>query len=154
MSAAHEFQGRIYQVGILRCVDLPRAVGDRFAAWRNAPVEVAVGAHAARTRLVSRGDGLFRVFLDTRLRKGACVDTGDTVKVTLRLDTAVDREPFPDDLLEVAAAIDGGMEALMTLPPGLRRQVLKFLGEAKSASARAKRRQRIHELLKKRVKNS
>lgn len=153
MSDAGTFMARIYKVGILRAIDLPERVGRRFARWRNAPVRVSVGGHVQTTRLTPRAEGGFRVFLDSRLRKAAGVDAGDRVRLRVDLDEGIDREPFPDDVLQIAEGIDGGLEALMLLPPGLKRQVLKFLGEARSPSARAKRLRRIEQLIQERVES-
>lgn len=148
---ARRFRARIYRVGILRCVDLPAEVGALFAEWDHAPVRVRVGRGEARTRLVPRGGDDFRCFLDGALRRRAGVDAGDEVEVEIVLDETADREPFPDDLLAVAEQIDGGIEALMTLPPGLRGQILKFLGAARGAATRRKRLARCRELLQERV---
>lgn len=151
MSEALSFRAAIYRVGILRCVDVPERVGRQFAHWRNAPVRVSIGQASGCTRLVARGEGLYRVFLDTKVRRAAGVDTGDEVMVRLQLDPSIDSEPFPDDLLDVAEGIEGGLEALMVLPPGLKRQILKALGEAKSAPVRAKRLRRVAQILEERI---
>lgn len=150
MSQPLAFRARIYRVGILRCVNLPERVGRHFARWRNAPVRIAIGDHTRTTRLTGRAGGGFRVFIDGRLRKAAGVDTGDDVQLRIALDPSIDHEPFPDDVLDVADGVDGGLQALMLLPPGLKRQILKFLGEAKSPAARTRRLRRLADLLNER----
>jgi hypothetical protein len=147
----HRFQARIYRVGILRCVDLPTTVSRAFADWKNAPVRVRIGTAEGRTRLVSRGGGETRVFLDGTLRRAAGVDTDDDVELELEFDESADREPFPDDLVEKAEMIEGGIDTLFTLPPGLRGQILKFLGSARSDDARRKRLSRCVELIEERI---
>jgi hypothetical protein len=147
----HRFSATIYRVGILRCVDLPAGVAATFAEWDNAPVRVRVGRGEARTRLVPRGEGGLRCFLDGALRKAAGVDSGDRVDVEITLDESADREPFPDDLMAVAEQLEGGIETLLTLPPGLRGQILKFLDGARSDATRRKRLARCRELLIERI---
>ena len=149
--AEHRFRARIYRVGILRCVDLPEAVSLAFGDWDHAPVRVRVGRGEAHTRLVPRCDGGHRVFLDGRLRKAAGVDTDDEIELVVALDESVDREPFPDDLMATAESIDGGVDALLTLPPGLRGQILRFLAGARSEPTRRKRLTRCAELLAERI---
>ncbi len=147
----HSFRARIYRVGILRCVDVPHEVGAAFADWQHPPVRLRLGAVEARTHMAPAGEGTFRVYLDGALRKKAGVDAGDEVELSIALDPALQAEPFPEDLLDLADGLAGGMIVLETLPPGLKRQVLSFLDGAKSAPVRRKRLGRIEELLRERA---
>lgn len=147
----HEFVARVYRVGILRCVDVPMEVGAGLADWRHPPVRVRVGGREGHSHLVPAGSGRFRLFLDGALRAAAGVDDGDSVAIELRLDPSIDAERFPDDLLDVAAEIPGGLVALETLPPGLKGEVLRLLAGAKQAATRHKRLARIEQLLRERA---
>lgn len=147
----HEFVARVYRVGILRCVDVPREVGASLSEWRHPPVRLRVGGREGQSHLVPAGSGRFRLFLDDALRAAAGVDDGDSVAIELRLDPSIDAERFPDDLLDVAAAVPGGLVVLETLPPGLKGEVLRFLSGAKQASTRRKRLARIEQLLRERA---
>lgn len=140
------FETRICRQGILRVVDLPDAVAREFEGWTNPPVVVTLGGRSRATMLVPAGDGGFRLFLHDELRRAAGVDTGDTVEIEVRLDPNPEW-PMPDDVVEAAAGIDRGLEALELLPPGLRREIIRFVESAKSPETRAKYLARAVELL-------
>lgn len=149
--AAGFFRGRIYRVGILRCVDVPHEVGAEFADWRHPPVRFRIGTQSGRSHLAPAGGGAYRLYLDGALRKKLGVDAGDEVEVEIHLDPSLQAEPFPEEVHELAAGIPGGETVLATLPPGLKRQILAFLAGAASGATRDKRLCRIEEILRERA---
>jgi len=144
------FEALIYRQGILRVVDVPEEFGEQVADWDFPPVVATVEGVERATTLVRRADGGLRLFLHDQLRKAAGADTGDTVQVDLRLDESP-LLPIPDDAMRVAESVDGGLEVVELLPPGLRRQMLVFLEEAKRPETRRKRLVRVRELLEERA---
>ncbi len=144
--AAWAFEGRIYRQGILRGVDVPRRVAGALDDWRYPQVVVSVGGRDRATTLMRRGGGGFRLFLHDELRSAAGVGEGDRVLVELRVDDAP-VDVLPDDILEAAEHVEGGLVAVELLPPGLRREMMRFVGGAKSASVRAQRVARVVELI-------
>ena len=72
---------------------------------------VEVGGVRRHTTMVPDGEGGLRLFLHDQLRRAASADEGERVAVRVTLDEAP-VEPWPDDLWAVAAAIDGGAQAL------------------------------------------
>jgi uncharacterized protein YdeI (YjbR/CyaY-like superfamily) len=75
------------------------------------------------------------------------VDAGDEVLVTLRQAAAHRIPAVPAELAVALATRPGGQLSNASRPPGRRRQLLVWLGEAKSAEARARRVARILERL-------
>jgi len=144
------FEAVIHRQGILRVVDVPEEFALRVSDWDFPPVIATVGGIERATTLVRRSDGGLRLFLHDKLRKAAGVDTGAVVRVSLRLDDAPPL-PIPDDMMRVAESVEGGLEAVELLPPGLRRQMLVFLDEAKRPETRRKRLARVRELLEERA---
>ena len=140
------FEAHIYRQGILRCVDVPSAVSTELDDWQYPPVVATVGGEQRATTLMRRRDGGFRLFLHDELRKAASVDTGDRVSVVLTFDEAP-ADVVSGDIIEAAERIDGGIEAIELLPPGLRREMLRFVGDAKSDAVRSKRVARVVELI-------
>jgi hypothetical protein len=141
----------IYKVGILRCVDIPAPAVRTLGGDTYIPVNAAVNGHSFRGNLVPSGGGMRRLYLNTAVRKPAGVDTGDSVDLTLALDTESRELPVPADLAE---ALDrrgeqgqSSWESFELLPPGLRREALQWLGAAKSAPTRNKRIRRVFEVL-------
>ena len=144
------FEAVIRRQGILRVVDVPDEFAEQVVDWDFPPVIARVGSVERVTTLVRRVDGGLRLFLHDQLRRAAGVDTGDAVQVDLRIDDSP-LLPIPDDMMFMAARVEGGLEVVELLPPGLRRQMLVFLEEAKSPETRRKRLSRVRELLQKRA---
>jgi hypothetical protein len=147
---ACDFEAVIYRSGILRAVDVPDRFADEVRDWDYPPVVVTVAGVERATTLVPRAGGGLRLYLHTQLRKAAGADTGEVVRVALRLDEAP-LLPVPDDLVAAVARVDRGPEALDLLPPGLRRQILTFVAEARSDAARRKRVAKMTELIARRA---
>ncbi len=146
----HVFSATIYRQGILRCVDVPPEVASAFAEWHYPPVVVVVGGKSRVTMLMPSPDGGLRLFLHDELRKAAQADTGDQVSIELRPDTDPEL-PMPEEIVAAAERIERGVEALWLLPPGLRREMLRFVLGAKSPETRSRRVARITELLTERA---
>ncbi len=145
------FDAVIYRQGILRAVDVPVDFAEQAAGWEFPPVIATIADVARATTLVRRADGGLRLFLHDQLRKAGGVDAGDTVRIDLRIDDAP-LLPLPDDMMQVAASVDAGLEVVELLPPGLRRQMLVFLEDAKRPETRRKRLARVRELLEERAR--
>ncbi|NKB88610.1 MAG: DUF1905 domain-containing protein [Acidobacteria bacterium] len=144
------FTAVIYRQGILRAVDVPEGIATEFADWEYPPVTVRAGGAERSTTLTPRREGGLRLFLHDELRKAVGVDTGDSIEVEIDLDESPLR-PMPDEVMAAAIAMGGGLETVELLPPGLRRQMLDFVGSAKSEGTRRKRIARVIELIEERA---
>lgn len=144
---AHRFSASIYKVGINRCVDVPKRIGDALGGRRYVPVVVSIAGHSVRTTLVPGGGGRFRAFLNGTIRKAAGVDTGDRVKITLRLDSRAGERRLPADVAQALRATRGARAAFESATPGLRRALLKYVTEAKKPETRKRRLERGIEIL-------
>jgi Bacteriocin-protection, YdeI or OmpD-Associated/Domain of unknown function (DUF1905) len=137
----HHFVAVIYRVGILRCVSVPEEICSRLGRGRTRalPVVATVAGQTTRTSLLPAAGGSYRLFLDRAMRRAAGADTGEPVGVTLKLDRA-SREMFvPEDF---AAALARAPEARGYFTGGtvaLRREVLRYIEQAKAAATRARR---------------
>jgi Bacteriocin-protection, YdeI or OmpD-Associated/Domain of unknown function (DUF1905) len=155
-STPHRFQGTIYKIWMMRHVNVPdeiaRALEKQSGKSKHIPVVAIVNGCASRTTLVPAGAGRYRLQLNTALRKAAGgVDAGDLIGVSIAFDGASREMPIPDDL---RAALKGRARArkeFHALPPGLRRQLLLYLGRAKSPRTRARVIARFLEILLERV---
>ncbi|MGB8836848.1 MAG: DUF1905 domain-containing protein, partial [Candidatus Acidiferrales bacterium] len=127
-SQAQKFLATIYQIWMMRHVDVPNQISRTLAkqlqthggdsrkrkiaqvAARNAtkvttptrpkyiPVIAIVNGCTARVTLMPAGGGHYRIQLNTALRKAARADVGDVVSVELRLDLASREPSVPADL--------------------------------------------------------
>jgi hypothetical protein len=140
------FEALIYQVGQNRCVDVPAdAVEGRGEI--TIPVILTIGGRSVSTNLLPRGDARFRVFIDSNLREAAGADTGDAIEVEIRLDLS-NREPdVPPMLLSFLEGEAGALAAFNGLTVNKRREMVRFVLDAKRAEARARRVARVMEVL-------
>jgi len=140
------FSAVIYEVGQNRCVDVPpEAVFGRGVS--TVPVVLTVAGRSVPTNLLSRGDSQFRVFVNTDLRNAAGADTGDTIDVEIRIDIS-NREPdIPAMLAAALQATEWGMTVFNGLTVNQRREIVRFINDAKRNETRAKRVARAIEVL-------
>lgn len=137
----HRFVAVIDKVGILRCVSVPEEVGARLARGRErtVPVVVTVGGQTTRTSLLPAAGGSYRLFLDRAMRKAAGADAGDPVGVTLRIDRASREMPVPEDFAAALARAPDAKGYFASGTMALRREVLRYIEQAKAATTRARR---------------
>ena len=142
-----DFRAKLYKIALVRWVDLPKA---RVDALGLAPAETK-GAARGWNALLRFNDDLDRVVLlpgkrgcyklafKVELLKAAGVDAGDTVEFTLERDTASREPDLPDEMRRVFSARPELGERWMTHSVASRRQVVRYIEQAKSAEVRAKR---------------
>jgi hypothetical protein len=137
----HRFVAVIYRVGILRCVSVPEEVCARLVRGRErtVPVVVTVAGQTARTTLLPAAGGSYRLFLDRAMRKAAGTDTGDPVGVSLRLDRASREMPVPADFAAALARVPDAQRYFAAVTTALRREVLRYIEQAKAPATRARR---------------
>ena len=136
------FRAVIYKVGINRCVDVPPQMVRNIS--RNPEVDPYIPVSGEANGRPFRGTVLpkGRLYLNTAIRKAVGVDTGDTVELSLALDTESREPPMPPELTSLR-------EALELLPPGQRREILQWIGAAKGKLTRATRLRKVNEHLAK-----
>lgn len=100
--------------------------------------------------MMPAGDGSFYLYLDGRLRRASGTDVGDMVEISVVFDHAYRSGPQHDMLPEFALRLDGDPRARSrweSLPPSLRKEVLRYLANLKSDAARQRNvEQAIHVL--------
>jgi hypothetical protein len=142
-SKLHRFQATIYKIWMMRHVNVPgdiaRALEKESGQTRHIPVVATVNSCSNRTTLVPAGAGLYRLQLNTPLRKTAGgADVGDLIGVTLAFDGASREMPVPGDLHAALKNRPKARKEFDALPPGHRRQLMLYLERAKSPQARAR----------------
>lgn len=151
--AAGEFLATIYRIWMLRYVDVPdSAVASLYPAERGhrkskagkrpnkyIPVIARVNGQAARTTLVPAGAGHYRMQFNAVLRKAARADVGEVVRIELSLDRDSREHAVPADLRAALNRHPKAKRAFEEMPPGLRRQLLKWMDSAKGEATRMRR---------------
>ncbi len=133
------------------CVDTPSRVSRALGPAARVPVLGSVDGHEFSTNMIRRADGRYRVFLNAAVRAAAGAGEGDRVAVELRLDAEPRDPPVPEDLRAALERADGGLEALRTMPPGMRRDAVRSIESARRPETRARRVEQIVEIVLERV---
>jgi len=149
-----EFLASIYRIWMLRYVDVPENVvaaltyAGRHANHKNiigtparryVPVIARVNGRSARTTLLPAGGGHYRMQFNAILRKAARADVGQVVRIELSPDCEPRDLAVPADLRAALKHHPKANKAFANAPPGLRRQILKWMDSAKSEGARMRR---------------
>lgn len=147
----HVFSGRIYKVGLIRYVDVPsdisRALGEGAT---HVPVEAEVEGTPAKTTLVSRGKGCYRLAIHGDVRKKLKIDAGAVVEVALRRDET-SREPVLPPVMVLALRNSPKAQAeFRRMTTALRRQIVRYVMQVKQQSTLERRVATLMQSLEKR----
>jgi hypothetical protein len=154
----NRFVAALYRIWTMRYVDVPPEIVASLAkessvaaptkqptkqsqkpAMKYIPVIAAVAGRHVRTTLLPAGDGRYRLLISAALRKGSHADVGDSISIELSADCESRELPIPADLRVALKQHPKAGRGFAALPPGYRRQVLKWMETAKGAPARARR---------------
>jgi len=128
----------------MRCVDVPRNVSQslRKLAGENLkhiPVRGQVEGLPLKSTLSPRGDGAYRLHIHSSIWRKLRIDAGATVEVLLFLDSEPRDPVLPHDLAGGLADEPRALAIFNSLTPAFRRQLVRFMEQAKHASTREKR---------------
>jgi hypothetical protein len=110
------------------------------------PVRATVDGYTWRTS-VARMRGEFLVGLNREVRTAAGVEAGDTVSVTLALDTELREVEVPDALAEALAGDEAARVAFDRLAFTHRKEFARWIAEAKRDETRQRRVTKALEML-------
>ena len=144
-----KLRARLYKVALVRWVDVPKAAvarlgltpadikGNAIKGW-NALLRFN-GDLDRLTLFPSSKRGHYKVAFKVELLKGAGVDAGDTVEFTLEPDTASREPDLPEEMARVFRSRPELRERWHAHSVAIRRQVVRYIGQAKNPGVRAKR---------------
>jgi hypothetical protein len=147
---AHIFSARIYKNWILRCVDVPRDVSrslrkDAADNHKYIPVHGQVEGLPLKSTLSPRGGGAYRLHIHSNIWRKLRIDAGDTVEVMLLVDSEPRDPALPHDLAGGLADEPRALAIFNSLTPAFRRQIVRYVDQAKHGTTREKR---IHLIVK------
>jgi Bacteriocin-protection, YdeI or OmpD-Associated/Domain of unknown function (DUF1905) len=128
----------------MRCVDVPRDISKSLRKLagdncKHIPVHGQVEGLPLKTTLSPRGGGSYRLHIHSNIWRKLRIDAGDAVEVMLLLD-AEPRDPIlPHDLAGGLADAPRALAIFNSLAPAFRRQIVRYMEQAKHASTREKR---------------
>lgn len=128
----------------MRCVDVPRDVSKslRQLAGNNCkhiPVIGQVEGLPLKSTLSPRGGGSYRLHIHSNIWRKLRIDAGATVEVMLLLDSEPRDPALPHDLAGGLADAPRALAIFNSLTPAFRRQIVRYMEQAKHASTRDKR---------------
>jgi hypothetical protein len=143
------FRAQLYQVALVRWVDVPKAAVDRLGLT---PADIkgkTIKGWNALLRFNSDLDrvtlfpsakrGCYKVAFKVELLKAAGVDAGDTIDFTLEPDTASREPELPEEMRRGFQSRPALQARWAAHSVAIRRQVVRYIEQAKSPEVRAKR---------------
>jgi hypothetical protein len=101
-------------------------------------VKVHLPGYTYRSTIAAYGN-VFLLPLSAEHRQAAGLKAGDTVEMTLELDTEPRTVEIPDDLMAALTEKPGAAAAFETLSPSRRKEFVRQVEEAKTAETRSRR---------------
>jgi hypothetical protein len=141
------FRARLYQVAFIRWVDLPKKAIDALKLPRADIKGGGLGLNALlrfnddldRVTLLPGKRGHYKLAFKAELVRAAKVDDGDIVEFTLEPDTASREPELPETMRREFQARPFLRERWLKHSVAIRRQVIRYIEQAKSPEVRAKR---------------
>lgn len=130
------FSATIVRAGSMCFIPVPFDPAPVFGKLR-APVKVTVGGHTYRSTIASMGEGPC-LPLRRSNREAAGLEGGETVRVTLELDSEPREVEVPADLAKALRAA-GAADRWAALSYSHRREHVEAIEEAKKPDTRARR---------------
>jgi hypothetical protein len=138
------FRAKLYRVAMVRWVDLPR---DRVDALDLPPAQTRGGRNAVlrfngdldRVTLLPGRRGAYKLAFKVDLLRAAGTDAGDTIEFTLEPDTASREPELPEEMRRAFQARPELAARWAAHTVAVRRQVVRYIEEARTPETRAKR---------------
>ena len=135
----YSYDGIIYNIGINRCIDVPKKISEALGDEQYIPVIIEYGEFSKQTTLMPKGKGLHRVFLNENLMKITGVDFGDKIDVSIRKDLTKGEKSLPKEFVLALDMTEGGWEAFEKLTSRQRREFINWIESAKKSETRERR---------------
>jgi hypothetical protein len=142
-----KFRAKLYQVALVRWVDLPKAAVDALGLPRADIKGGGLGLNALlrfngdldRVTLLPGKRGHYKLAFKSELLRAAGKQAGDLVDFTLAPDTASREPELPAELARVFQGRPHLQERWLAHSVALRRQVVRYILDAKTAETQGKR---------------
>jgi hypothetical protein len=140
-------RAKLYQVALVRWVDIPKSA---VAKLQLTPAEIKgsiKGWNALlrfnddidRVTLMAGKRGSYKLAFKVELLRAAEVDAGDTIEFTLEPDTASREPELPEEMRKAFQARPKLATVWAAHSIAIRRQIVRYIFQAKSAETQAKR---------------
>lgn len=141
-SQPRKFRATILKQGPNPYVDIPESISRAFEAWgKGGRISVAGTLNETEIQgtLIPVGKtGRHRLFINSAMRNLAAVSAGDTIRMEIRPVT-YGKVDAPRDLSKALKSGGGAWSIFAKYPPSHKRELLRYIDEAKTAETRKKR---------------
>lgn len=142
-----DFRAKLYRVAMVRWVDLPRRAVDPLNLPRADIKGGGLGLNALlrynddldRVTLLPGKRGYYKLAFKTELLRAAGAEAGDMIEFTLEPDTASREPDLPAELAKAFQNRPQLRERWLTHSVAIRRQIVRYITDAKTAETQAKR---------------
>jgi hypothetical protein len=142
-----EFRAKLYRVALVHWVDLPKKAVDALKLPRADIKGGGLGLNALlrfnhdldRVTLLPGKRGHYKLAFKTELLRPAGAKAGDTLTFTLEPDRATREPELPAEMAKVFQGRPQLHERWLTHSVAMRRQVVRYITDAKSPETQAKR---------------
>ena len=142
-----KLRAKLYKVAIVRWVDVPKAAVAKLdltpaaikGAIRGWNALLRFNGDLDRVTLFTGKRGHYKLAIKVELLKAAGADAGDTIEFALERDAASREPELPAEMARVFRTRPELRERWMAHSVALRRQVVRYVEQAKSPEVRAKR---------------
>jgi len=136
----HVFAAKIYKVGIIRFVDVPREISRALGSGSaHIPVQGSVEGVPLRTTMVPAGNGRHRLAIHGDIYRKLRIDAGAVVEISVELDEE-SREPvLPPVLVNALKFSKVATAEFRAMTTALRRQIVRYLTGVRSQAALERR---------------
>lgn len=119
-------------------IEIPPEIIASLGTSKKPAVLVTLNGYTYRNTVAVMG-GKFMVGVSAEHREAAGVKAGDTLDITLELDTAPRNVELPNDLAAALAAVAGARAAFDASSPSKRKEFVRQVEDAKTEETRARR---------------
>ncbi len=141
------FRAKLYRVAMVRWVDLPKQL---IAPLQLPPADIKGGGHGLNALLRFNDDldrvtllpgkrGHYKLAFKVELLKAAHAEAGDTIEFTLEPDTASREPELPAELARAFQNRPQLRERWMAHSVAIRRQIIRYITDAKTVETQTKR---------------
>src|SRR5579862_5552186 len=125
------FLARIYKIGLLRCVDLPRDVSIALGSGNRIAVRGSAEGLPFVSTLVPRGKGRHKLYVHGKIWRKLRRDAGDEIEITIERDFDSRELAMPADLMATLARTPRALATFQTRTVALRREIAMWVSAAK-----------------------
>jgi hypothetical protein len=134
------FHARIDKEGVNAFVEIPERVSRAFCTHARSGrirVEGILNGHPMRGTLVPTASGRHRFFVNQAMQRRSSVGVGDRVRFELRPSSW--EIEIPADVAKALRAVKGALAAFEALAPSHRRELVRYIDDAKTPATRRRR---------------